>query len=306
LGDFLKREGYGEAFISDHLMPMGAAIWSSSVEQMLGFPTLGFLRFFKNHGLTQLSNRPEWRTVDGGSREYVKRILADFPGKIHYSDPVQRVDRQPGNVTLVTASGNQSQHDHVIMACHSDEALRLLGAPTAEEQTTLGSIRYQNNKAVLHTDTNLMPERKRAWASWNYIGSRVDKDSELLCVTYWMNLLQSLETPEPLLVTLNPSRPIDEDKIIERYDYAHPIFDAVAINAQPDLWKLQGQKNTWFCGAYFGYGFHEDGIQSGLGVAELLGGVPRPWTVAEEGDRVNFTSHAPSLNKSEEQQVKAA
>lgn len=291
LGDFLRREAYGDAFIKDHLMPMGAAIWSSSVEQMLTFPTLSFLRFFKNHGLVQLSNRPEWRTVDGGSREYVRRILDDFSGQVHYGDPVTDIVRKNGRIKLATQSGLFQEYDHVVMACHSDEALKILNQPSDAETQTLGQIRYQNNEAILHTDTRLMPARRRAWASWNYIGSRTDQDAELLCVTYWMNLLQSLSVEDPVLVTLNPCRQVEASKIIERYDYAHPIFDAAAINAQPELWQLQGQQNTWFCGAYFGYGFHEDGIQSGLGVAELLGGMRRPWAISEDSDRVNYLTY---------------
>ena len=303
LGEFLKRERYCDAFIHDHLLPMGGAIWSSSAEQMLSFPTLGFLRFFKNHGLVQLNDRPHWRTVDGGSREYVKRLIAGFEDRVHYGDPIVNIDRGNQGVELQTTSGNRVRHDHVILACHSDQALALLNRPTTAEDKLLSSIRYQNNRAVLHTDLNLMPDNQEAWASWNYIGSRDDANKQLLCVTYWMNLLQSLKTPDPLLITLNPSRAIDPQKVFASYDYMHPLFDAAAISAQPELWSLQGQQNTWYCGAYFGYGFHEDGIQSGLAVAEMLGGVRRPWQVANESGRINLspdlTKSLPELNVSE-------
>ena len=295
LGEFLQRERYGDAFINDHLLPMGGAIWSSSAEQMLSFPTLSFLRFFRNHGLVQLTDRPQWRTVDGGSHEYVRRLTAGFADRIRSGDPVMRVERDPDGVTLYTANGHRSRHDQVILACHSDQALRLLDDPTPGERRLLSNIRYQANEAILHTDTTLMPRNRHAWASWNYIGTRDGRDcdghgdgnGQLLCVTYWMNLLQSLETPEPLLVTLNPSHAIDPDRVIARYDYMHPIFDAVAIETQPELWTLQGRRRTWYCGAWFGYGFHEDGIQSGLVVAEALGGVRRPWTVADESGRIH-------------------
>lgn len=297
LGEFLQRNGYGEAFINDHLLPMGGAIWSSSAEQMLGFPTLAFLRFFKNHGLVQLTDRPEWRTVDGGSREYVRRLTAGFADRIRCKDPVVRIERDAAGVTVHTAQGRRNRHDQVILACHSDEALALLAEPSPEERRLLGAIRYQPNRAVLHTDTRLMPRSRRAWASWNYIGAEnTDRhgDNNLLCVTYWMNLLQSLDTPEPLLITLNPNRDIDPARIIAAYDYMHPIFDAAAIDAQRELWTLQGNARTWFAGAYHGYGFHEDGIQAGLAVAERLGGIRRPWTVGDNAGRIHWPADAPA------------
>jgi len=286
LGDFLRQEGYGEPFIRDHLMPMGAAIWSSSTEQMLTFPTLTFLRFFRNHGLVQLRDRPEWRTVDGGSKEYVARLTRPLAGRIRCNSGVQKILRDPAGVTIITAAGKR-RHDHVVLACHADQALRLLDHPNQAETDALGRIRYQSNHTVLHTDAGLMPRRRRAWASWNYMGSTAGGDGDALCVTYWMNLLQTLETPAPLFVTLNPDRDIDADKVLRTYDYEHPIFDAAALRAQRELWTLQGRQNTWFCGAYFGSGFHEDGIQAGLAVAERLGGQARPWTVADPSARVD-------------------
>jgi predicted NAD/FAD-binding protein len=288
LKDFLHQHGYSQPFIYDHLMPMGAAIWSSSAEQMLAFPTRAFLRFFDNHGLMQLNDRPEWRTVDGGSREYVKRLAASFSDRIRTNSPVATVRRGETSQTVITQDGSQEEFDHVVMACHSDQALELLESPTDEERAVLGAIRYQPNTAILHTDINLMPKRKRAWASWNYLGTGKDAADQTLCVTYLMNMLQSLPTEKPVMVTLNPCREIDPDKIIASYDYDHPLFNAAAMASQPRLWDLQGNQNTWFCGAYFGSGFHEDGIQAGLAVAEKLGGEPRPWTVAEPSARVGL------------------
>ncbi|NND37215.1 MAG: FAD-dependent oxidoreductase [Gammaproteobacteria bacterium] len=287
LGDFLRRERYGEPFIRDHLMPMGAAIWSSSIEQMLTFPTLAFLRFFRNHGLVQLRDRPEWRTVDGGSKEYVARLTRPLASRIQCNAGVQKILRDPSGVTVVTADSRR-RHDHVVLACHADQALRLLDRPDRAETAALGRIRYQSNHTVLHTDVGLMPRRRRAWASWNYMSSATGGDGQALCVTYWMNLLQTLETSAPLFVTLNPHREIDAGKVLRTYDYEHPIFDAAALRAQSELWALQGRQNTWFCGAYFGSGFHEDGIQAGLAVAERLGGQERPWTVADPSARVGL------------------
>jgi predicted NAD/FAD-binding protein len=286
LGDYLHREGYSEEFIYDHLMPMGAAIWSSSVDEMLSFPTLAFLRFFQNHGLLKLTDRPEWRTVDGGSREYVRRLTAEFSERILCGDPVVKVQRNNQRVIVSTESGSSRTYDHVVMACHGDEALSLLAEPSETERSLLGNIQYQSNTAILHTDTSLMPKRRRAWASWNYIGSSGSLTGQSLCVTYWMNQLQGLPTSEPILLTLNPNRNIDPDKILRSYEYEHPIFDLTTMRAQSRLWDLQGRRNTWFCGAYFGSGFHEDGIQAGLAVAEMLGGRPRPWHLDDPSGRI--------------------
>jgi predicted NAD/FAD-binding protein len=300
LGDFLRHKGYSDAFVYDHLMPMGAAIWSSSIEEMLSFPALTFVRFFRNHGLLKLTDRPEWRTVDGGSREYVRRLTADFSDQIRRADPVTHVERNHGQVIISTASGSRTKFDHVVMACHSDEALKLVTHPTDAERDILGQIHYQPNQAILHTDTALMPKRRSAWASWNYIGAKADDPTtncgdRALCVTYWMNLLQGLQTSEPVLITLNPNRDIDPKKILRTYDYDHPIFDLAAMRAQPKLWELQGHQNTWYCGAYFGSGFHEDGIQAGLAVAEMLGGRLRPWQLEDPSSRVGISTTGPRM-----------
>jgi predicted NAD/FAD-binding protein len=288
LGRFLRDHNYSDAFIADHLMPMGAAIWSSSVEQMMQFPAQAFLRFFNNHGLLQLTDRPEWRTVDGGSREYIERMTASFARNIHCNEKVVSVSRSNMGVRIRTNSGWEQRYDHVVFACHSDQALTMLQHPTAQESNVLGKFKYQPNTAVLHTDIALMPKRKRAWASWNYLGRRGDQGENTLCVTYWMNLLQSLPTATPVLLTLNPAEDIDPAKIIRTFEYDHPIFDARAIDAQKDLWRLQGNMNSWFCGAYFGSGFHEDGIQAGLAVGEMLGGSERPWCVEDPSGRIGL------------------
>jgi len=289
LGQFLHANRYSDAFIRDHLMPMGAAIWSTSVEQMMHFPALSFLRFFSNHGLLQLNDRPEWRTVDGGSREYVRPLIASFAGNIRCNERVVGVTRSTEGVTITTSSGWREKYDHVVFACHSDQALALLDNPTAQESQVLGCINYQRNTAVLHTDTALMPTRRRAWASWNYIGANQANGENCVCVTYWMNLLQSLPTKTPVLLTLNPVKAINAEKIIRTFEYDHPIFDSNAIKAQRHLWDIQGQRNTWFCGAYFGSGFHEDGIQAGLAVAEMLGGTKRPWHIDNPSGRIGLS-----------------
>lgn len=289
LGQFLRDHNYSDAFINDHLMPMGAAIWSSSVEQMLQFPAQAFLRFFNNHGLLQLNDRPEWRTVHGGSREYIKRMTAGFARNIHCNEKVVSVSRNNMGVIITTNSGWEQTYDHVVFACHSDQALSMLEQPDAEESHVLGKFKYQSNTAVLHTDIALMPKRKRAWASWNYLGRRDGQGENTLCVTYWMNLLQSLPTEKPVLLTLNPSKDIDPSKILRSFEYDHPVFDARAIDSQKDLWGLQGNHHSWFCGAYFGSGFHEDGIQAGLAVGEMLGGIDRPWSVDDPNGRIGLT-----------------
>lgn len=295
LGQFLRANRYSDEFLADHLMPMGAAIWSSSVEQMMQFPALSFLRFFNNHGLLQLKDRPEWRTVDGGSREYVKRLSESFARNIRCGERVINVSRKNGLATITTASGWSEKYDHVVFACHSDQTLGLLARPTAPETSVLGRINYQPNTAVLHTDISLMPKRKRAWASWNYLGAGDMAANNQLCVTYWMNLLQSLPTEAPVLLTLNPIKAIAADKIFRTFEYDHPIFDTAAIEAQSELWTLQGQQNTWFCGAYFGSGFHEDGIQAGLAVAEMLGGIKRPWHIENPSGRIGLLGQIEKL-----------
>ncbi|MEQ8510071.1 MAG: NAD(P)/FAD-dependent oxidoreductase [Rhodospirillaceae bacterium] len=288
LGEYLKSSGYGNAFLRDHIYPMAASIWSASFEEIRGYPLTAFVRFFSNHGLleTQHNKRPQWKTVSGGSKAYVKKITAEYADKILVNTKVKEIRRSQDYVTITTEDGQSHKFDHVVMASHSNQTLAMLKDASHEETSLLGGIRYEANHAVLHTDQALMPRRKRAWASWNYISSGSGTDDQLVCLTYWMNLLQNIDVQYPVFVTLNPHIKPDPAKIIQSFDYEHPIFDQKALEAQKQLWKLQGKDRTWYCGAYFGYGFHEDGLQSGLAVAEALGGLKRPWIVENESGRL--------------------
>ena len=285
LDDYLTANKYGAALRDDHLYPMAAAIWSTPADKIGDYPAASFIRFCNNHGLLQLSDRPVWRTVDGGSRAYVARLTQPFADRIAVGRGVRTVRRLAGAVEIVDEHGTREVFDHAVIAAHADQALAMLADPSAEESRLLGAFGYNENQAVLHSDSVWMPRRRRAWASWNYI-SRQAGASRHLSVTYWLNRLQSLPDTVPLFVTLNPDREPRADLVIRRETYHHPRFDAAAMAAQQQLWSLQGRRNTWFCGAYFGAGFHEDGLQAGLAVAEALGGVRRPWTVAGESDRI--------------------
>ncbi|MCA1971884.1 MAG: FAD-dependent oxidoreductase [Caenispirillum sp.] len=286
LGEFLDREGYGEPFLTDHLLPMGAAIWSTAVEDMRAHPATAFIRFCDNHGLLKLTGRPQWRTVVGGSREYVDRISRPFADRVRLGVGAHAVTRLGGSVMVEGTDGSVEVFDHVVLACHGDEALPLLTDPTEEESALLGAFRYQPNTAWLHTDPALMPKRKAVWSSWNYLSHTGRDGKAAVCVTYWMNKLQPLQTRTDLFVTLNPDTPPRDEAVLRRIEYAHPLFDAAAVAAQKQLWSLQGDRNTWYCGAWFGAGFHEDGLQAGLAVAEALGGVRRPWSVPDESGRI--------------------
>lgn len=293
LGEYLARERYGRPFCEDHLLPMAAAIWSSSPAQLAAYPTAAFVRFCENHGLMKIAGRPIWRTVAGGSREYVRRLTADYADRIRLNCAARRVVRRPDSVQIDDARGEARVFDHVVIATHANEALRLLGDPSGDEWSVLSQFRYQANTAILHSDPALMPKRRAAWSSWNYIGSCGHGGTPQFCVTYWMNRLQEIREDIPLFVTLNPPRLPREEHLIRTDYYDHPLFDASALRAQEKLWSLQGARNTWFCGAYFGSGFHEDGLQSGLAVAETLGGVKRPWTVADESGRIRMGAKKP-------------
>ncbi|HEY4586838.1 MAG TPA: FAD-dependent oxidoreductase [Brevundimonas sp.] len=288
LGDYLKREGFSEAFREDHLLPMAAAIWSSPAHTLMDYPAEAFIRFCGNHGLLKLVGRPLWRTVEGGSRIYVER-LAQAISDIRLSCGVTSVRRTDKGVVVHDSQGGAARFDHVVVGAHADQALAMLAEPTARERQVLGAFRYSRNMTVLHMDQTLMPRRRRAWASWNYIGTDGG-----LCVTYWMNRLQGIEGQD-LFVTLNPPRPPRPDTLLRSELYEHPIFNPAAMQAQKQLWSLQGQGGVWFCGAHFGAGFHEDGLQSGLAVAEQLGGVRRPWAVEDESGRIHLPPSSPSL-----------
>jgi predicted NAD/FAD-binding protein len=286
LGEYLDRNDYAPAFIEDHLLPMGAAIWSTTANEMRAYPLLAFVRFFASHGLLSLADRPKWRTVLGGSHEYVRRLSQSFADGIRLGAKVARISRENGRVVITDAAGNADTFTDVVIATHADEAARLLADADCEERELLGAFSYTDNVAVLHSDENLMPKRKRVWSSWNYIGESRNETAQPLCVTYWMNRLQNLDMRHQLFVTLNPTREIAPSKVIGRYSYAHPLFDQRALDAQQQLWRLQGKRNTWFSGAYFGFGFHEDGLQSGLAAAESVANVRRPWRVRDESGRI--------------------
>lgn len=291
LGDYLARERYGQDFIRDHLLPMGAAIWSTTPPEMLAYPAKAFIGFFKSHGLLTLRNRPEWRTVEGGSRAYVSRLTAPYADRIRH-DGVRSVRRGPAGVMIEDMAGRVERYDHVVIASHADEALGMLSDADQFERDLLGKWRYTRNRAVLHSDARLMPRRRRVWSSWNFIGSPDPIREGELCVTYWMNELQGLVNAPEMFVTLNPVSEPAADLVHYETQYTHPLFDAPALWSQRRLWSLQGRRNTWFCGSYFGHGFHEDGLQSGLAVAEQLGGLRRPWTVPEQNGRIHL---GPSL-----------
>jgi uncharacterized protein len=290
LGQYLDFNGYGAAFREDHLYPMAAAIWSMPAARAGDYPLQSFVRFCENHQLLQLSERPAWRTVVGGSREYVKKLVAAIGPDVRLETAVSQVRRVDDGVIVRTASGHVERFDRLVVATHADQALRLLEDPTREEERLLGAFAYSRNHAVLHSDAGLMPQRRATWSSWNYAGRRGDERA--VCVTYWMNRLQHITSDAPLFVTLNPSREPHPSKLLRTEVVEHPVFDEAALAAQRELWTLQGRQNTWYCGAYFGSGFHEDGLQAGLAVAEAIGGVRRPWRVAGESDRITLHGSA--------------
>ena len=294
LGSYLDRNGYSQAFQHDHLLPMAAAIWSAPCAEMRDHPAAAFLRFCDNHGLLQVNDRPEWRTVSGGSQSYVARLAAPLGPRILTGHGVTGIARDEGGVTIRDVTGGSRRFDAVLIASHAPEALAMLDAPTPEERALLGAFRTSRNLVVLHTDASLMPRRKRAWASWNYLGTTGapgTQDAAPPCVTYWMNNLQGIAGPD-LFVTLNPPSPPCPGRVILSRHFDHPMFDIAAIEAQRRLWTLQGVRRTWFAGAWFGAGFHEDGLQAGLAAAEDIGGVRRPWSVPDESGRIHLAPAA--------------
>ena len=288
LGDYLDGIGCGHAFRDDHLYPMAAAIWSTPVQKIPEYPAAAFIRFCENHGLLKFVDRPLWRTVEGGSREYVEKLSRPFAHRIRTGCPVDVIRRRNGAVELTSDNGTE-RFDQVVIATHADEALRMLADPDPDERRLLGAFHYRRNEAVLHSDPSLMPRRRRVWSSWNY-ASEPGEHTPRLSVTYWMNQLQGIADDRPMFLTLNPIWAPDPNLVHSRNIYDHPMFDAGASSAQRHLWSLQGVRKTWFCGAYFGAGFHEDGLQSGLAVAEQLGGVRRPWDVPGESARINLSA----------------
>ncbi len=282
LGDFLARHRLSDEFRDWYLLPMLGCIWSCPTDQMLAFPVATMVRFCHNHGLIQITNRPQWYTVRGGARQYVDRIVSGMPDA-RLNTPVQRIEREADGVRILT-QGRAEWFDHVVLACHSDQALALLAQPSEQERAVLEAVRYQPNRAVLHTDASVLPSRPAAWAAWNYERAAHPGASPVnasVCLHYLLNKLQPLPFAQPVVVSLNPVRPIADAHVLGAYDYAHPVFDLAAIRAQRQLPALQGQHHTHFCGAWTGYGFHEDGLKSGLQVArELLRALPPDRTAA--------------------------
>jgi predicted NAD/FAD-binding protein len=268
LQDFLDQHRFGSAFRQGYLLPMLGCIWSCPTTQMLQFPVATMVRFCDNHGLLQVNNRPPWFTVAGGAKHYVQAITNAIHDK-RLNSPVLGIARDDQGVHVRTAHGTE-HFDHVVLATHADQSLALLEHPSTDEQALLGAIRFQANRAVLHTDTRVMPKRRLAWAAWNYQRTALDQETAHVCLHYWLNRLQPLPFKQDVIVSLNPSTPIDEKCILGSYDYDHPVFDVAAIAAQREIPRLQGQQRTWYAGAWMRYGFHEDGYQAGLGVARAL------------------------------------
>ncbi|SUI88720.1 protoporphyrinogen oxidase [Shewanella putrefaciens] len=269
LGDFLEREHFSPFFAEHYILPMGAAIWSSSIEDMRAFSLRFFIRFFEHHGLLNVSDRPQWYVLEGGSRSYIPDLIAPFKESIHLNSPVSAIERQHDGVRLLV-KGEWLEFDEVILACHSDQALRMLMDPTSTEKAVLGDLQYQDNDVVLHTDTRILPQRKAAWASWNY---RLDGDLKRpASVTYNMNILQQLPANAPTFcITLNQSELIDEAKVLRRFTYAHPVFNEASLKAQARREEISGHNHTHFAGAYWHNGFHEDGVRSALDVCAHFG-----------------------------------
>ena len=274
IGDFLDRHRFGTAFRQGYFLPMIGCIWSCPTDQMLRFPVATLIRFCHNHGLIQVTDRPQWHTVRGGSRQYVDKLLAHL-GDCRAGTPVRSVRRQPsgqGSAGVLVATDQGSEcFDDVVLACHSDQGLALLADASADERAVLGAIRYHRNRALLHTDARVLPRRTLAWAAWNYERSADhQREQAAVCLHYLINRLQPLPWQQPVVVSLNPSRPIDPAQVIGEYEYSHPVFDAAAIAAQGRLGSIQGRSHLWFAGAWTRYGFHEDGLMSGLAVADAL------------------------------------
>ena len=269
LTGFLDQYRLSTEFRDWYFLPMLGCIWSCPTDQMLQFPVATMIRFCHNHGLIQVSNRPQWWTVAGGARQYVEKIVSNIADK-RLNTPVQRISRDAQGVS-VHSNGQTERFDKVVLACHSDQALSLLAEPSHAEQQTLGAIRYQPNRAVLHTDTSVLPRSRRAWAAWNYQrAAHTGRDTAQVCLHYLINMLQPVPFMQPVVVSLNPVAGIDPAHVHASFDYAHPVFDVAAIRAQGQVEALQGHHNTYFCGAWTGYGFHEDGLKSGLAVARRL------------------------------------
>ncbi len=277
LGALLARDGYSRPFIDDHLLPMAAAIWSCPVSRMADFPAESFIRFFDNHGLLQVEDRPQWWTVRGGCQRYVRRIRDDLERDVATGRSAVAVRRSGVGAIIRDSQGIDEVYDHVVFACHGDEVHDLLHDRSAAETAILSRFTYQRNRAILHGDIRQMPVRRKVWSSWNYLSEAAsDRAAGQVSITYWMNHLQSLDPTHPLFVTLNPIREVDPARIYRSFDYDHPVFDRAALVSQAQLPTIQGRGGVWYCGSYCGYGFHEDALGSAVAVARALG-VAAPW-----------------------------
>ncbi len=269
LGDFLQRHNFSQYFCKNYILPMGAAIWSSTLADMRSFPLRFFIQFFLNHGLLDITNRPQWRVIKGGSREYIEPLTRGFKENIKLNSAVEKVQRI-GPAVLVTSNGETQKYDAVIFACHSDQALKLLADPTMYESEILSAMQYQSNQVTLHTDTSLLPKQKQAWASWNYLlgdnqaSANTEQESQKPRLTYNMNILQHIQSDTTFCVSLNSEQAIREEKILKQFSYDHPVFTTQALSAQQRRREISGRNNTCFCGAYWHNGFHEDGVKSAL------------------------------------------
>ncbi|MBD3169791.1 MAG: NAD(P)-binding protein [candidate division Zixibacteria bacterium] len=269
LGEFIEQSRLSAGLREQYLIPMGAAVWSANPESMRDFPALYFIRFFENHGLLGFGNRPRWLVIKGGSREYVKAITKTFAGRIRLSTPVRSIRRHDDYVEVYSDDNEPERFDLIVLACHSDQALKMLADPSEEEQDILGAIGYQPNDTVLHTDTSILPRKKLAWGSWNYLVPL--RQQQRVAVTYYMNHLQSLRAKNDYCVTLNYTPNINRDEILREFEYHHPVYTIKGIEAQRRRDEICGQRRTFYAGAYWGFGFHEDGVRSALHACEKLG-----------------------------------
>ncbi|MEO0510499.1 MAG: FAD-dependent oxidoreductase [Verrucomicrobiota bacterium] len=271
LGEYFQSRRFGKNFLENYFYPMGAAIWSSPIEQMQQFPAQPYIHFLENHGLLRLTNRPQWRYVKGGSRTYVEAMLKQFENTPNLNEAPQGIERTEAGVRLTTQSGETLDFDQIVIGAHADEALQLLRDPDKDEQANLSPWYYQPNEVVLHTSLTHLPPEEKLWSSWNFIREPGDGEERPVLVSYYMNRLQNLETRENYVVTLNAGKAIPENKVINRTTLTHPLYSQEALASQSRLRKANGRRNTWFCGSYFGYGFHEDAVRSAVEVAQGFG-----------------------------------
>jgi predicted NAD/FAD-binding protein len=269
LGEYLKRNRYSRQFIDHYLVPMGAAIWSARPDRFLEFPARFLFGFFNNHGLLTVAGHPQWQTVEGGAARYVGALTRPFAGKIRLNCPATAISRQDDGVIVTPRQGTSERFDCVVLAAHADQSLALLTDATPAEREILSALPYQRNETILHTDPSLLPRSRRAWASWNYYIP--PEDERPVVLTYNLNRLQGHQSPDPICVTLNESKALDDSRILQRIEYHHPLYDHRALVAQRRFQEINGENRTYFCGAYWGYGFHEDGVNSALAVGECFG-----------------------------------